>query len=517
MQQQNPMTPFIEERIASYYNMSIDPMRCEYKEIKVVDEERLMLKEKTIQEIAGGMYLEVMKQMAEKYPKKNEMEKIFAEFCEKQKKSKENEDEKAYTIVAKKIQTSLENCREVSQEASEVLIEIESEKNQVKIYGQQSSQEYDCMPTALLLLQYQHLFRKYSRIEMPMSIRRVEESQQISQKVFQSLKELSMNWKLQIRRNEIHVKLFEGINTKEIELEYNEQVKEMIPKIPKMVYGYLKMRVMELDEFKMERTQKSTSSIEKYSTAYSNTHFNLHILRNNYISQKVFEYFTTANQNDIIERSTTSMTILLGTSDPFVLQVTFIPIQYTFTVQKKEITYDHFDVYEKQSIEYILTTQQIIQQEIKQLEKEMNQRKEHHEIEMMKETDREKKRKEQQNQRGEVLNQTYQYMLMKRKRQEVNKTLHDIAMKYMEEKKQHLMIIQWNSRDQPRNYIEFKLIIYDKKEYENDNECESLKEFIGSISNGNEVEFERRKLTYLVFSEIGNVLLKMIKNQMMLI
>ena len=119
-------------------------------------------------------------------------------------------------------------------------------------------------------------------------------------KLFQTLQELSLNWKVEIERNEIKVKLFEGINTKTIGLQYNSQLKELIPNVPKMVYGYVEMKVFDLDKYTIERMQKQKKEVLKYTTAYSNTHFNLHLLRNNYISQKVFEYFETSNQNDII-------------------------------------------------------------------------------------------------------------------------------------------------------------------------------------------------------------------------
>jgi hypothetical protein len=70
------------------------------------------------------------------------------------------------------------------------------------------------------------------------------------------------------------------------------------------------MKIMELNQYIKQRNQKTSKQIMKYSTAYENIHFNLHLLRNNYINQKVFDYFVTSNQNDIIDRSSTSISIL---------------------------------------------------------------------------------------------------------------------------------------------------------------------------------------------------------------
>ena len=81
----------------------------------------------------------------------------------------------------------------------------------------------------------------------------------------------------------------------------------------------------------------------------------------------------------------------MGSYNSFVLQINFIPIQYKFTVQPNEVDFNHFDLYEKQPIEYILTTQQIIKQEINQYQKELKEKKEGNERDQSKDNDKEKR------------------------------------------------------------------------------------------------------------------------------
>ena len=110
---------------------------------------------------------------------------------------------------------------------------------------------------------------------------------------------------------------------------------------------------MRLDKF------LKVSRIIKRRTVANDACDNAHVTVNGRPAKASYD----VKQNDIIERSENSVSILLGIHKPFVLQIKLMPIQYKFTVAKQNVEYSHFDVYEKQPIEYILTTQQIIQQE----------------------------------------------------------------------------------------------------------------------------------------------------------
>jgi hypothetical protein len=54
----------------------------------------------------------------------------------------------------------------------------------------------------------------------------------------------------------------------------------------------------------------------------------------------------------------------------------------------------------------------------------------------------------------------------------------------------------------------------DNNEYEYDEMIEPLRKFTGSISNGNELEFEGRNFTYFVFSELSFAIKKIVKMEM---
>ena len=518
MNQINPMTPMIEDNIAMYLNMSMDPNLPDIREMKALDKERMILKDKTIQQIENGLYLQIMKQMAEKYPNKQEMNEVFKEFCDQLKITGKTENVKEYEIVANKLLNCVNNCSLSSLFANYLLIDIENEKGKIKGYDEiLSSREFEFMPTALMILQYQQLFKKYGMNEIDYSLKRLENTRPTCEEVVKTLRELSTNWRVELTRNKIQVKLFEGINDILIDLFYSKQLKQIIPQMPQMVYGYLEMNIMDLNQYKIHRNQKISKQVMKYLTAYENTHFNLHLLRNNYINRKVFDYFASANQVDIIDRSTSSVSILLGTQNPFVLQVKIVPIQYKFTVAKQSVKYSHFDVYEKQPFEYILTAQQIIQQERNEYEERLKENEREKDFDIYgynKQKEMERKEKEIQEQREKVVHHTYEYMLMKRKKTEVNKLLHEFSMAFMKTNKQYLMLVKWKPHESEKNKILFSLVVYDNNDYEEDEMVEPLRKFTGSISNGNEFEFEGRNFTYLVFSEVMFILDKIVKSEL---
>ena len=72
-------------------------------------------------------------------------------------------------------------------------------------------------------------------------------------------------------------------------------------------------------------------------------------------------------------------------------------------------------------------------------------------------------------------------MFIKRKKQELNTVLHDIALSYMKEFKDHLMMIKWNSHGLEKNKLRFSFVVYDNKEYEQNPQCKPIKEFVGKV------------------------------------
>ncbi|EDR24045.1 hypothetical protein EDI_140400 [Entamoeba dispar SAW760] len=493
---QNPMTPFIEEPIASYIENNDDPNNPHIEEIKVVDAERLLLKEKTIDEVANGQYIALMRKMAEKYPDKEAMDKIFNEFCQQQTNSGMSDQQKQYSSAYRMIESALATSLSAGENGSKIIGGLLSNPAKVVMQEQSSSQQYPPLGSDLMILEYQRVFKKCVEGTLKNSIKLLEKTRIDSEKVFMVLKGLSSSWKLEKDKNGLKVMLFSGINKYSTYLIYSQELKELIPVIPKKSMGYIEMKLMSLEQFKNQRHEMKEEKNLKYKTAYTNTHFNLHLLRNNNISQTVFDYFMLTNPNDIIHRNETSITVLLNSIDPFVLQVNYIPIQYTFTVKPNEVNYNHFEVYEKEPIEFIITLKQIIQQQMIEIKNEQLPENEKVVID-----------------KKQVLDKTFNYLIMKRKRIEINKVLHEVASRYMKEYKDQLVIVQWIARDQKIGNISFHLSIYNKTLYKQNNDCEPLRVYDGMISNGNEIHFQGRDLTYLVSSEIGFIILRLLKQK----
>ena len=96
-------------------------------------------------------------------------------------------------IVVRKILSSLGNCEVYGKNAKDLLIEIENERSKYKVYDHQSNETFGPMPTDMVILQFQQLFKRYSQSGIHSSLLRLRESRIESEKVFDTLKELSLN------------------------------------------------------------------------------------------------------------------------------------------------------------------------------------------------------------------------------------------------------------------------------------------------------------------------------------
>ncbi|EDR24364.1 hypothetical protein EDI_071060 [Entamoeba dispar SAW760] len=362
---QNPMTPFIEEPIASYIENNDDPNNPHIEEIKVVDAERLLLKEKTIDEVANGQYIALMRKMAEKYPDKEAMDKIFNEFCQQQTNNGMSDQQKQYSSAYRMIESALATSLSAGENGSKIIGGLLSNPAKVVMQEQSSSQQYPLLGSDLMILEYQRVFKKCVEGTLKNSIKLLEKTRIDSEKVFMVLKGLSSSWKLEKDKNGLKVMLFSGINKYSTYLIYSQELKELIPVIPKK-----KIKNEQLPE----------------------------------------------NEKVVIDKK-------------------------------------------------------------------------------------------------QVLDKTFNYLIMKRKRIEINKVLHEVASRYMKEYKDQLVIVQWIARDQKIGNISFHLSIYNKTLYKQNNDCEPLRVYDGMISNGNEIHFQGRDLTYLVSSEIGFIILRLLKQK----
>ncbi|ELP87015.1 hypothetical protein EIN_318940 [Entamoeba invadens IP1] len=483
------MTPFVEDAIAAYINLSDDPNVQNVQELKVVDAERLVLKDKTIDEVADGQYLQLMRQIAALYPDKDAMKKKFDTFCKLQSNTGMSEEQKQFDTTYRMVNNALTNICLSGETCMAILNGITDEPPKYKITSDETMQRYQALPTDLKIIKYQQIFRSGADCVVVKSLDRLRVCREEFLSVFNELKLLSTSWKLSKEQGVFRVGMFEGINTKNIPLVYSEQFHGMIVKVPKKSYGYLEVKEMTIDEFEEKMKNTTETPIVKYTTPYTNTHFNIHLCRNNVLTQTLFDYLMLTDPNDVLDKTNTSIGILVSGYDPIVINAKLQPIQYTLSVKDCDTSFDHFTLFERQSIVEILLMQQIIAQQVRELVDE--------------------KKKED---KKAVLKTVFDFVVMKKKRRAVNKALRDNAVKYMSEMRNQIVMVKWLTRDQPIGTAVFNIIVYDKEMYRKSPECDFIKKFEGKIV-GSKVEFDGHDLEYLVSEEVGTIIFRLMMKQ----
>ncbi|KAL7715967.1 Mediator of RNA polymerase II transcription subunit 17 [Entamoeba marina] len=453
-----------EEGIARYELNEFNTV----EELSVADAERRALIGKNVEDIMEGRYLEMLRKAAAKYPNKEEMKKVIEKEIEQQGNTFD------YETVMNKFQIdSHRNEIEMRGRACNELIQSLTNNNLI-LSTSGFPEKPSEISTEMRIVKIQQILTNSGNKMVKWSLQRLEDVRKVSMVLFQDMKLLSTNWKLTKRSGKFGVMLLDGLTDVIIHLVYAPSLKQLsFDNSSQLSTPFILVHIqqMELGEFKNLNTEKN-EDVVKCTTSYHNTDFNLHVFRNNLVENDIFQAFMETDQSLILDRSQYSLSVLLSPNDPFVVRITLQPLVYTFTSQPVEQNLSHFDIFDNISLPGMLMKQIAV---VNKVEKN--------------------KVKEQTTQT------VYEHLIVKRKRVEMNKILHEVAIKHMKENPEQLVIVH------------FSILIYNKSQFIQNESCNHLFKYDGQITKGNHLVFEKRDLSFLINSEISFIIQRLIKHK----
>ncbi|KAL7715412.1 Mediator of RNA polymerase II transcription subunit 17 [Entamoeba marina] len=338
--------------------------------------------------------------------------------------------------------------------------QIDSHRNEIEMRGRACNELIQSLTNNNLILSTSGFPEKPSEISTEMRIVKI-------QQILTNSGNKMVKWSLQrledVRKVSMFgVMLLDGLTDVIIHLVYAPSLKQLsFDNSSQLSTPFILVHIqqMELD-------------VVKCTTSYHNTDFNLHVFRNNLVENDIFQAFMETDQSLILDRSQYSLSVLLSPNDPFVVRITLQPLVYTFTSQPVEQNLSHFDIFDNISLPGI-----------------------------------ENKVKEQTTQT------VYEHLIVKRKRVEMNKILHEVAIKHMKENPEQLVIVRWLPKGLKLGCLDFSIVIYNKSQFIQNESCNHLFKYDGQITKGNHLVFEKRDLSFLINSEISFIIQRLIKHK----
>lgn len=441
----NTLTPILEEPIAAYAIVQDTNGATQIKEMKAIDAEQQLVMGRTVDQVLNGEYIRLMKRIAKKYPDEKAMNEELDDFNKQYTIDEETKKEQDEMNALQMIDTRVNQIICAAGVCSAILSGLNSSPQRNAVINATDNSSAVGLTQSEVIDEFQSVFEHCANTTVPSSLKRLADTQRESKDAFAALRQLAVNWKLQKMGTAIDASLFDEFNTLTARLYYTKQLGCLyVSPQPSKCMGYLSMKLMTYEEFRT--SPKALPEPIKFTTSFQNTHFNIHIERNEHITSTIFECFNCVAPDNILEKTQTSISVLISTQEPYVLRVVFIPILYTYTVNEVPVDDAHFDLYDNVSVEHILISQQLIKDHNVDDQAKTETSEHGIPVDVQKET----------------LNNTFNFLKMKKRRSEINRALHEVTCKYMKEHRDHIAVVRWLPHNQKLGTTIFNIVIHKK-------------------------------------------------------